>query len=188
MRSTSKRVFFAAAIAFTLMLPSRTAAQSLAEPGTWTATPFIGFAFGVSNDLDSSLSIGGAIGYHLTANLGFEAEFGHVFDVVGDDANVDWSVTSFSVNGLYHFDVVAFTPYATFGIGFVRSSVNVAFPDPIAPFEPTSTEVSFNFGGGIKYRLAEGILARGDVRRFQANDAAPDYWRVYGGISFQFGR
>jgi hypothetical protein len=28
------------------------------------------------------------------------------------------------------------------------------------------------------------MFARADLRRFQANDAAPDYWRVYGGVTF----
>ena len=29
---------------------------------------------------------------------------------------------------------------------------------------------------------------RGDLRRFQSNDLAPDYWRLYGGITFILGK
>lgn len=56
-----------------------------------------------------------------TSNIGFEGELGHLFDIVGDDEAVDWSVTNFSGNFIYHFDVKHVTPYATFGIGFEHS-------------------------------------------------------------------
>jgi hypothetical protein len=51
-------------------------------------------------------------------------------------------------------------------------------------FDPSGTEVSINFGGGVKYPINSRWIARGDVRRFQANDIAPDYWRVYGGLTW----
>jgi hypothetical protein len=44
--------------------------------------------------------------------------------------------------------------------------------------------VAFNFGGGVKYPINDRLLARADVRRFQANDQAPDYWRLYGGLTW----
>jgi opacity protein-like surface antigen len=111
-----------------------------------------------------------------------------VFDVQGDSDNVDWSLTNFSANVVYHFDVVRVTPYATAGLGWERSSLDI---EPVSPAEGedvtaqgSSTEVTFNFGGGIKYRIRDNMFARADLRRFQANDAAPDYWRVYGGVTF----
>jgi aspartate aminotransferase len=51
------------------------------------------------------------------------------------------------------------------------------------PYWVTFADV-INFGGGVKYPLAPRWIARGDVRRFQANDTAPDYWRLYGGITW----
>ena len=57
----------------------------------------------------------------MTSNIGFEGELGHLFDIAGDDEAVDWSVTNFSGNFIYHFDVKHVTPYATFGIGFEHS-------------------------------------------------------------------
>jgi hypothetical protein len=42
--------------------------------------------------------------------------------------------------------------------------------------------------GGVKYPLSESLLVRGDLRRFESNDLAPDYWRLYGGITFILGR
>ena len=122
----------------------------------------------------------------MTRNLGFEGEIGHLFDVAGDNDDVDWSISNFSANAhlsLRHPDV---TPYATFGLGLERSAFEVKNPDVLALYpDLSSTEVTFNFGGGVKYPLTDRWLARGDLRRFQANDLAPDYWRLYGGITFK---
>jgi opacity protein-like surface antigen len=164
--------------------PPAQPAQSIAEPNTVTVTPFLSSAFGTSQDLGSSLGIGVAVGYDLTRNLGFEGEIGHLFDVRGDDANQDWPVTNYSANGIYHFDVERITPYATFGIGVEHVSRSVKIPDPAALYLPSSTEVSYNFGGGVKYPLSERFLLRADLRRFQATDVSPDYWRLYGGLTF----
>lgn len=165
-----------------LLVPSVVHAQSIAEPRSWTATPFVSGVFGASGNTTSSLGIGAAVGYDLTSNLGFEGELARVFDVQGDSENVDWSLTNFHGNVVYHFDVVRFTPYATAGLGWERSSVEVDGDEP-APAD-SSTEVTFNFGGGIKYKIGGNMHARVDLRRFQSNDTAPDYWRLYGGITF----
>ena len=160
------------------------AAQSVAEAKTVTATPFLSVTFGTSNDLGSSLGIGGAIGYDFTSNLGVEVEVGRVFDVAGDDDNIDHSLTNFGANVVYHFDVVRATPYATAGLGWVRSSPDVKNPDPLALYPGSSTEIAWNFGGGVKVPLNDRMLARADLRRFQVNDLAPDHWRLYGGVTF----
>jgi opacity protein-like surface antigen len=175
-------------LVFVLALPSFAHAQSVAEPRSWTATPFLNVTFGTSGDTStSSLGLGVAFGYDWTANLGFEGEIGHVFDIQGDRDNIDWSLTTFSTNVVYHFDVRRITPYATAGLGLQRSGVDLDPADPsenTVPAVGSDTEVTFNFGGGVKYRLSNNVLARGDVRRFQANDLSPDHWRLYGGITF----
>lgn len=165
-------------------IPAGAYAQSVAEPNTITATPFLSVSFGTSNDLGSSLGIGGAIGYDWTKNLGFEVEVGRVFDVAGDDENLDWALTNISANVVVHFDVPRATPYATAGLGWERSSPDYKTPDPVALTIPSSTEVAWNFGGGVKVPVGDRLLARGDLRRFQANDLAPDHWRLYGGLTF----
>jgi opacity protein-like surface antigen len=167
-----------------LAVPATASAQSIAEPRTLTLTPMLSGSFGTSGDLGSSLGLGVAIGYDVTRNLGFEGELGHVFDVVTDNSTVDWSVTNLSANVVYHFDVRRVTPYATFGLGIERSSINTDTPDPLALAIPSSTEVAYNFGGGVKYPLSEKFLVRADLRRFQSNDLAPDHWRLYGGLSW----
>jgi opacity protein-like surface antigen len=159
-------------------------AQSVAEPNTLTLTPFLSSTFDTSDALGGSLGIGVAVGYDLTRNLGIEGEIAHAFDVVGDDDNLDWPVTNYSVNGIYHFDVSRFTPYATFGLGVEHVSRSVKNPDPAVLYPASSTEVAYNFGGGVKYPLSERFLVRGDLRRFQSTDLSPNYWRIYGGLTF----
>jgi len=180
----SIRLFIFLMLAGLGVMPNRAGAQSVAEAKTWTVTPFLSGSFGTSSNLGSSLGLGVAIGYDITSNLGVEGEIGHVFDVSGDDARVDTSITNISGNAIYHFDVARVTPYATFGLGLERSSVSVKDPTVLALTIPSSTEIAFNFGGGVKYSLNDKFLARADLRRFQANDLAPDYWRLYGGVTW----
>ena len=189
MRSCGKPgIFFITLVLFGL-LARPAMAQSIAEPKTWSVTPFLSTSIGLGDPANNdSIGLGVAFAYDLTSNLGFEGELSHLFDVAGDTNDVDWSITNFSGNAVYHFDVKHVTPYATFGIGFERSNLDVSNPDLLALFAPSSTEISYNFGGGVKYPLRPRIIVRGDLRRFQANDLAPDFWRLYGGITFRVGR
>ncbi|MEO5896314.1 MAG: outer membrane beta-barrel protein [Vicinamibacterales bacterium] len=158
-------------------------AQSVAEPKTVTVTPFISTSFGTGDGLSSSLGIGAAVGYDWTSNLGFEAEIGHVFDVAGDSEALDYKLTNISGNLVYHFDMRRVTPYATLGLGWQTSDPD-GDEETLALFASGSTEVTWNFGGGVKVPLYGGrVLARGDLRRFQVNDLGPDQWRLYGGIT-----
>jgi opacity protein-like surface antigen len=181
---------FSGCLSIMLVTAAPASAQSVAEPHTVTVTPFLSTSFGVSQNLDRSLGFGAAVGYDLTSFFGVEFEFGHVFDVVNDDNVVDWSLTNYSVNGLYYFNVPRVTPYATFGFGWERS--NPKYNVPTGPLQlsfvpelpqPT-TEVAWNIGGGVKAEITDRLIARADLRRFQVNDMAPDHWRLYGGLSF----
>lgn len=159
-------------------------AQSVAEPKTITLTPFVSAAFDTSDGLSGSPGLGVAIGYDFTSNLGVEGEVTHLFDVAGDDANLDSSVQNYSANAIYHFDAKHVTPYATFGLGVEHIGRSVKNPDTLALYALPSTEIAVNFGGGVKYPLSQNFLLRGDMRRFQANDLAPNYWRLYGGLTW----
>ena len=175
------------AIALLLLAVSPAAAQSLPEPRTWTVTPFLHTSLGIGDPApDNSLGLGVAVAYDWTANLAFEGEVSHLFDVAGDNAAIDWSVSNFSGNAVYHFDTQKVTAYATLGMGVEVSNQDIKEGDPLALLADFSaTEIAINFGGGAKYRINERWMARADVRRFQANDLAPDYWRLYGGLTFK---
>ena len=191
MRSCVKSGIFFMTVLFvgTALNARPAAAQSVAEPKTWTVTPFLGASMGLGDPANNdSLGLGVAVAFDWTSNLGFEGELGYLFDVAGDTDTLDWSVTNVSANAIYHFDVRRFTPYATFGIGFEHSGLDIKDPDILALYPPSSTEISYNFGGGVKYPINPRLLIRGDIRRFNVNDLAPDYWRAYGGVTFRVGR
>jgi OmpA-OmpF porin, OOP family len=159
-------------------------ARSIAGPNTVTVTPFLTGTFGTSDDLGSSIGLGVGVGYDFTRNLGVEGEIGHAFDVLGNDANVDSPVTNYSANGVYHFDVRHVTPYATFGLGVEHVGRSIKNPDPLILYAPASTELAYNFGGGVKYPLSDKLILRADLRRFQSVDLSPNFWRLYGGVTF----
>jgi opacity protein-like surface antigen len=184
MRLIRKGLVGGAVVGALALIPSaaHAQAQSVAEPRSVTITPFVGVSFGTPDDLGSSLGLGFAVGYDWTRNLGFEFDVGYVFDVAGDDDNLDWSLTNFSGNVIYHFDTPRVTPYASLGLGWERSGPDyeVSTPESIG----TATEIAWNIGGGVKVPMGDRLLARGDIRRYQVNDSAPDHWRLYGGITF----
>lgn len=159
-------------------------ARSIAEPSTVTVTPFLTGSFGTSNDLGGSIGLGVGVGYDFTRNLGVEGEIAHAFDLSGHDANLDSSATNYSANGIYHFDVRHVTPYATFGLGVEHVGRSVKNPDPAAIYPASSTEIAYNFGGGVKYPLSDKFILRADLRRFQSTDLSPNFWRLYGGVTF----
>src|SRR5262245_31982720 len=159
-------------------------ARSIAEPNTVTVSPFLTGSFGMSDDLGGTIGLGVGVGYDFTRNIGVEGEIGHGFDVLGNDPNFDWSVTNYSANGIYHFDVRHVTPYATFGLGIEHVGRTVRHPEPLILYAPSSTEIAYNFGGGVKYPLTDKFILRADLRRFQAKDLSPNFWRLYGGVTF----
>src|SRR5512145_2262855 len=100
-------MFFVTVLIVGTVLGARPAsAQAVAEPKTWTVTPFLGGSMGLDDPANNdSLGIGAAVAYDLTSNLGFEGELGYLFDVAGDSAALDWSITNVAGNVIYHFDV-----------------------------------------------------------------------------------
>lgn len=159
------------------------AAQSPVEAGTWTATPFLSLTFGGDGD-SISFGLGGAAGRDLTDRLGVEVEGAYVFDLAGDSSTIDWSVVSGAANVLYYvpFDAQGLAAYATGGIGVARAALS------IDGTTASSTEVGFNLGGGVKAAISDAISARGDLRYINFNDAVPDGWRLYGGLTWRLGR
>ena len=177
-----------AALAFVLAfaIPARAQTAAPAEPGVWSITPFLSFTFGGDAD-SSSLGLGGAVGYDFTDRISVEGEAAYVFDLAGDDKFIDWSVMSFGANVLYHFptEYVAL-PYATAGVGFARTSLRIVQDDAIS--DEDATEVGFNLGGGVKYPLTDTLSARADARYFHYSDAAPNGFRLYGGLIWKLRR
>lgn len=179
------RLSAALAVILFLSVPASAQTPTPIEAGTWSVTPFLSVTFGGDGD-STSLGVGGAAGYDITDVIGVEGEFGWVFDLVGDSDAADWSLMSVAGNVLYHFPLAnGMAPYATAGVGLGRSSLQV---DDHADLSDSSVEVGFNFGGGLKAPLTDSLAARGDIRYFKFNDAVPDGWRIYGGLTWKLRR
>lgn len=152
------------------------------EARVWSVTPLLSFTFGGDGD-STSLGVGGAVSYAFTENIEAEGELAYVFDLIGDDESADWSVLSVSGNGVYNFALAnGWTSYATAGLTFARSNQQVS--DTVAD----NAEFGFNFGGGLKVPLTDSLSARGDLRYFKYNDAGPDGFRLYGGLTWKVRR
>jgi opacity protein-like surface antigen len=163
------------------LIASPSAAQAqLPAPGSLDVTPFFGIGFGSDQDGATS-ALGVGIGYNWTDQITFEGELGIVPDIEGDTSSADVGLLTVSANGLYHFDTgTAYVPYATFGLGFGRASFD--FPD----LDDSHTELAINVGGGVKKAINDKIGWRADLRYFNVNDDNPNFWRLYGGITFKF--
>lgn len=162
-----------------LVSPAPARAQ-LPTPQTLDITPFFGVAFGDGTD-GATTAIGVGVGYHWTEQIAFEGELGIVPDIQGNSSAIDVGLLTLSANGLYHFDTgTDYVPYATFGLGVGRASFD--FPnDP----DDSHTELAFNLGGGVKKAITDKIGWRADLRYFNVNDDNPNFWRIYGGITFK---
>jgi hypothetical protein len=66
-------------------------------------------------------------------------------------------------------------------LGVEHVGRTVKNPDTLRLYAPSSTEIAYNFGGGVKYPLNDRFILRADLRRFQSTDLSPDFWRLYGG-------
>ncbi|HUF22777.1 MAG TPA: porin family protein [Vicinamibacterales bacterium] len=175
---------FALVLALSAVPAAAQTASPVVEAGAWSATPFLSLTFG-GNGETSSLGLGGAAGYDLTDLFSIEGEVAFVFDLVGDNDGVDWSVMSLGGNVLYHFPLAnGMAPYATAGLGIARSSFSISGFEG-ATLDDAATEVGFNFGGGLKAPLTDTLAARGDIRYFKYIDEGPDGWRVYGGLTWK---
>ena len=175
-----------ACFVFAAMMTSGTAvfAQSPAplppDPDGVTLTPFVGAGFGA--DLESApVSFGAALGYGLSTKFAVEGEvFFEPNGTQGDVVEFDTSLWGMSANVLYHFTGERVTPYVAGGLGFVN--VDSELESTGLTGDDTTTQLAWNWGGGIKSALNERYGLRADLRYITGDDLAPSHWRFYGGV------
>jgi opacity protein-like surface antigen len=174
---------FVTTVCLVLLSAASARAQSPLAPDTWTVSPAVGVAF--DPDADISPAVGVGVAFPLTDALAAEGEFGHLFDMASDDADVDSSLTTVHAALLYFFDnAFVATPYVAAGLGLGKFSHDVVRP----PASIEQTEIGFNLGGGLTYLLGERVWLRGDFRYFKHIDNVPSAWRLLGGVTVRFDR
>ena len=152
----------------------------IVQSDAWTVTPFIssGFAGGLEG---GAFNVGFAGAYNVSSRVSFEGEFGIMPGAEqGAITPFESTVTTISANALYHFAVQDVAPYVTLGIGMARASTS---DDPVFG-DQSSNVFAVNFGGGVKARLTDFTVLRADLRYFNGRELVPDFWRVYGGLTF----
>jgi opacity protein-like surface antigen len=208
---TVRKLLFAASLALVALVaaPSRASAD-------WYITPFIGGNFGGNanfgdlNDFDDEferrVDMGASLGWMGNGIAGFELDFGwspNFFQNTSGDANFQWgdsNVTSLMANVVVGAPIggqsgVGVRPYATGGLGLLRSSItgSTFFNDL------HTNDLGFNVGAGLHGYFTDNVGLRGDVRYFRSlQDNEPDtdfdlgladfnFWRATLGVTFRFG-
>ena len=172
----------------------------------WIFTPFIGasFAAGTDNtDFDtvidgSKMTYGGTLTWVGGGMFGFEVDFGYAPEYFeGDDDDVDFTdssnYTSLMANVVLSAPRGAFRPYATAGVGMLKTFVD----DVDDAFDVDRNALGFNLGGGVMGFITDRVGIRGDLRYFRQMGEADDdeidfdvtafrFWRGTVGVSFRF--
>jgi hypothetical protein len=196
-------------IVFVSVLTLMSAIAPRTASADWLFTPFLGSTFGGSANVNgtgadlkdeferklnygASLASGGPIGFEL--DFGYSPNF---FGVSGDSTRInlvgDGNVTTLMGNLLVGSSAGSLRPYASGGIGIIRSKVN----DPRSFFDGvSSSDLGMDAGAGLVF-LSGNIGVRGDLRYFRAlqnNDpngvdlSLGDFrfWRGTVGVTFKF--
>jgi opacity protein-like surface antigen len=174
----------------------------------WILTPFIGTSFAAGADTNddlinealdrSKLTYGGTLTYLGGGILGFEVDFAlapNYFEPEDDSAgDVDNSnYMSLMGNVILSTPRGAFRPYATAGVGMLKTFVD----GPDDAFDLDRNALGFNLGGGVFGFFTDRVGIRGDVRYFRQMTEADDdeldfdvtafrFWRGSVGVSFRF--
>lgn len=189
-------------------------APAQAQAQSWFVSPFIGGNFGGNADfgdfpddddaVERRLDFGGTIGWNPGV-VGFEVDLGYspnFFEDTAGDRNFEFgdnNVTTIMGNLLLSAKPGSgFRPYASAGLGLIRSNVASA----TGLFDDLSTnDLGVNVGVGVNAAFNDMFAIRGDVRYFRSmQDAAEDndiddfnlgefdFWRGTVGLTFRFGR
>ena len=199
-----RKIFFAASL-----IAIASAAAPTRASADWLFTPFIGATFGgnaevggigdnFKNEFERKVNYGASIGWMGGGIIGFEADFGYSpnffrVDDNSDNFNLvgDGNVTTLMGNLVVGAPLGPVRPYASGGIGLLKSSV-----DDAAQFlDASRNDLAYDLGGGVI--LGGPVAIRGDIRYFrslQSNDSDSvdfslgsfRFWRGTVGVTFKF--
>lgn len=154
-------------------------------------TPFLGVTFGGDTTENQT-----AFGVSLGAGeiVGFELDFSRAPDFFGDAAVIgDNQLTTFMGNLVIGVPMGAVRPYATVGVGLLRSHID----GPGGALDKATSDLGVNIGGGLMGYFSEHLGARVDLRYFRnatSDDqrifdfdlGSLDFWRFGFGVVWRF--
>jgi len=202
-----------------LVIASIFAVISTATPRTasadWTLTPFVGWNFGGSADVNGSggstfsnkfekkLDYGASLMSMGAGPIGFELDFGYspnFFEASTTASGFQFTsksnVTTLTGNVVVGGRTGSVRPYAVAGVGLIRTNVQ----DVAGVFSVnTKNDFGLDVGGGVMGFFSNNIGLRGDVRYFRGFRGTSDsdnpagialsdfkFWRGSLGVSFKF--
>ena len=205
-----RKWFLTASIfAFALVAAPRTASAD------WTFTPFIGWNFGSSAEVNGSggpgfkdkfekkINYGASLMATGAGPLGFEVDFGYspnFFETSTTGSGFEFTsksnVTTLMGNLVIGSNAGGVRPYAVAGVGLLRTNLQ----DIDETFDVNSkNDFGLNVGGGVMGFFSNNVGIRGDVRYFRGFRGTSDsdnltgialgdfkFWRGSVGVSFKF--
>lgn len=150
-------------------------------------------------DIDSAPSFGGALGFHLTPSVSLEAEIGYsTHDINSFSGNTgtgplngSLDAMTFMLNGRYDFNLDwPVVPYVSAGAGFglFDASIRDAGSNLIQNSSGNDWSLVYQLGGGLRYRLSDGVSLSGGYRYVGASDIEFDRTTVdYSSHQIRFG-
>ena len=141
------------------------------------------------NTINAGVSVG-AVG----SLYGLEEEMAYAPNIFGDAPGFSSSAFTLMINGLLIPKAGPLRPYAFFGMGLIRTHVELT---TAGTFATPDSNFGWDAGGGLIGFVSERLGARGDLRYFRsAQDTAVagftlpnsklDFWRASVGIVLKF--
>jgi opacity protein-like surface antigen len=176
----------------------------------WTITPFVGWNFGGSADVngpggpsagnkfEKKIDYGVSLAAMGAGAVGFEVDFGYSpnffeTDIAGNNDfrfTNDSNVTTLTANAILGIPIGgqrggSVRPYVVGGVGLIRTNVQ----DAAGLFSVnTKNDFGFDVGGGVMGFFTSNVGLRGDVRYFRGFNGSSDNVTGLGVSDFHFWR
>ena len=165
-----------------LLLVMMAVAHAGVTAESFSVSPFVGgYSFLGREHLETNVVGGVRAGYNFTKNFGTEVVFDYV-RTEGSDVDLGHvDVYNYHLDALYHFMPAGpLVPYLAAGYGGQTRESH---------FAGQNNRGEFNYGGGVKYFLRDGLALRGDVRGLvqQHDDHSYHDVEYTVGVDFLFG-
>jgi OOP family OmpA-OmpF porin len=168
------------AIALVILVAAISASKVIADQHQWELTGGLGYHwFDSDRGLDDSASAHFGAGYVVNPNWTVEAMATGLTTDLNSPSNMDVNSRYYHLDALYHFDKSGnWQPFAVLGAGHANYS-----PDSGSDVD----ETLINAGLGLKRRMSDNWIARGDVRLLNSLDNEQLDYALNLSLSYLFG-
>ena len=168
------------ALALVILVTTISASKVIADQHQWELTGGLGYQwFDADRELDDSSNIHLGAGYVVNPNWTLEAMASEFSTDSNNPANMDVDGEYYHLDALYHFDKSGnWQPYAVLGAGHASQSPDIG---------DDNDETLINAGLGLKRKMSDNWVARGDFRLLNSLDHEQLDYAVNFSLSYLFG-